>query len=262
MSHVSKKFGQFAYFDAQLRHPEWQGKYVLDFGGNSGNILKTPERAIDESRYWCLDVSLDGIEEGRRAFPDAHWILYDRYNISFNPGGLRSLPIPPMAQRFDFILAYSVFNHVDVDEMDDLTGQLMQLLKPGGAFAFSFIDPFFRSWPDEYKGTNLDWRLDRLCESPDAPRSRLIEKASACNWFRLAGDDSRLALFSEDEPMAEPSLYEGRQYHVFHTAEFMRRHFPGGEILPPATQEMQHCCVLRALCTEGESETGLTSNRE
>src|SRR5580700_65363 len=84
MSHVSRKLGQFDYFDIQLRHPSWQGKFVLDFGGNSGNILKTPVPVIEEEKYSCIDVSTDGIAEGKRTFPKANWILSDRYNISLS----------------------------------------------------------------------------------------------------------------------------------------------------------------------------------
>src|SRR6202142_2488925 len=113
MSHVSRKMGQLAYFNVQLGHPQWQRKYVLDFGGNAGNILNTSQPVIDEERYWCLDVSADGIAEGRRAHPKGHFILYDRYNISFNPGGSKSVDIPPLGEHFDYILAYSVFTHLD-----------------------------------------------------------------------------------------------------------------------------------------------------
>ena len=31
-------YEQFAYFDAQLGHPSWAGKYVLDFGGNAATF--------------------------------------------------------------------------------------------------------------------------------------------------------------------------------------------------------------------------------
>ena len=50
--HLSNAYGQFAYFDAQLGHPDWRGKTVLDFGGNQGNLLETPGCPIDERDYW------------------------------------------------------------------------------------------------------------------------------------------------------------------------------------------------------------------
>jgi hypothetical protein len=243
MSFVSNKFGQFTYFDAQLRHPGWQGKTVLDFGGNAGNILRTANSVIEEENYWCIDVSADGIAKGRQDFPRAHWILYDRYNLNFNPTGSRSVDIPSLEQAFDYILAYSVFTHVDVWEMDHLTGRLMSLLNAGGAFAFTFIDHNFHSWPDQYPGNNLMWRLDRMnLPGIENIAARTIEKVKDAAWFRLVGDGD---IYLADESIPEPERYEGQDYHVFHTMEFMRQHFPAAEILPPANQEMQHCCVLR-----------------
>ena len=264
MSHISRKLGQFDYFDIQLRHPSWPGKFVLDFGGNSGNILKTPLPRIDEEKYCCIDVSPDGIAEGKRTFPKANWILSDRYNISFNPAGSKSANIPPTPHLFDYILAYSVFTHIDVAEMDEITSELMTRLKPGGAFAFTFIDPFHISWPDEDPVTNLQWRLNRMkLESGGAALAPPADLADA-EWFRLAGKDFYLA----DEPIPHPERYEGQAYHVFHTAEFMRRHFPTAEILPPANYEMQHCCVLRNDARSERTEissladAGLSGSRE
>ena len=82
------KTTQFAYFDAQLDHPNWHGKRVLDFGGNKGNLLLDPTCAIRHHDYYCLDVIREAIEEGRKTFPDAHFVHYDRYNCSFNPDGV------------------------------------------------------------------------------------------------------------------------------------------------------------------------------
>jgi len=240
MSHISRKLGQLPYFDAQLGHPEWQGKYVLDFGGNAGNILNTPLPVIDEEMYWCLDISPDGIAEGKRMHPKAHFVFYDRYNIQFNPAGSKSVEVPPLGRQFDYILAYSVFTHVDIGEMDYLTGRLMPLLRPSGIFAFTFIDPFFKSWPGEFPGNNLQWRLDRM-DIGTRTVAGILEKAGEAPCFAMAGDGD---IYPASGPIPEPERYVGKPYHVFHTADFMRKHFPAAQILPPANYEMQHCCVL------------------
>ncbi|HEX8098244.1 MAG TPA: class I SAM-dependent methyltransferase, partial [Pyrinomonadaceae bacterium] len=141
----SGKSGQFAYFNRQLDYPDWRGKAVLDFGGNVGNLLLDPDCTIRHEDYYCVDVIREAIEEGRERFPRAHWVHYNRYNCSFNPEGVEALPVPDMGIEFQMILAFSVFTHTTREEMNDLVGQLRARLAPGGALAFTFIDPHFRS---------------------------------------------------------------------------------------------------------------------
>lgn len=246
MVHLSQKKGQFAYFDMQLSDPDWRGRHVLDFGGNIGNLLQDSE--IEAEKYWCIDVSPEAIEKGRREVPGAHWIWYDRYNISFHPRGSKTAELPKLNQQFDYILAYSVFTHIDVAEMKQLLASLLSILKPGGSLAFTFIDPHYRSWEknyasaqEKYSGTNLEWRLERSSVSR-ADVDLLLKKVKDVPWFRLCGDKD---VYLEDEPISKPERYEGLQYHVFHTQKFIEKEFPGGKILPPANYEMQHCCILR-----------------
>lgn len=245
MAHLSQKKDQFTYFDQQLGQPDWKGKYVLDFGGNTGNLLL--DSPIEPDRYWCIDVIADAIEKGKREIPQAHWIWYDRYNISFHPGGSKTVEIPVIDQQFDYIFAYSVFTHTDVEEMRHLVQALSAMLKPNGALAFTFIDPHFRSWEKNYETkarqyfTNFEWRLERSGVS-HAEINLLLEKIKDVPWFRLAGTRD---VYLEDEPIHNPQCYEGLQYHVFHTSSFMQVQFPDAQILPPANEEMQHCCILR-----------------
>lgn len=142
----SRPTGQFAYFDIQLGHPNWEGKSVLDYGGNRGNLLLNPDCVIRHEQYYCMDVLQGAIDEGRERFPKARWVHYNRYNCSFNPEGIEGLPVPDLGIRFDFILAFSVFTHTTREELHDLVGQLRSRLAPGGTLAFTFIDPHFRSW--------------------------------------------------------------------------------------------------------------------
>lgn len=243
MTHISTKFGQFRYFDAQLRHPQWKGKHVLDFGGNVGNILRAEECTIDEERYWCLDVSRDAIARGRRDRPRALWMFYDRHNDCFNPDGRRGLPLPDLSQRFDYILAYSVFTHIVPSEMRRLVADLVALLNDDGVLAFSFIDPFFHSWPGEYAGDNFRWRLDRInaagLKVDVALAARTVRGAP---WFVLT-DDASVWVATERLPVLPWN--PGRSFHVYHASEFIAGLYPQAEILPPAHRDMQHCCVMR-----------------
>ena len=225
------KSTQFAYFDEQLDHPDWTDKSVLDFGGNKGNLLRDPSCVIAHQNYYCLDVVSDAIEEGRKNFPDAHWFHYNRYNRSFNPEGVVELPVPDFGLRFDFILAYSVFTHTTFDEMKDLVAQLETLLAPGGALAFTFIDPHWRS--------NLEWRLRRS----HAPKvSDLVAAANAADWCSLVNGSE---LYVNSSGPWSLSAETCATYNVYYTERFLRREFPRAEVRPPVNDEMQHCAILR-----------------
>jgi SAM-dependent methyltransferase len=246
---LSTKTGQFTYFAQQLGESNWHGKNVLDFGGNVGNILRDPSSTIDHERYWCLDVVPESIEQGKTDFPDAHWIFYDRYCFFFNPYGIRNIPLPPFEQRFDVIAAYSVFTNTPRSDMLQLVGQLKDRLAKNGALAFTFIDPHYCSWPDRYHANNLVWRLEREIflekekgNTLDIDVTALAERAKNSEWFVLV-NGSDLYLETDDVGSYEPERQ--RTYHTFYTADYMRSLFPHAQILPPANDEMQHCCVIR-----------------
>lgn len=237
-----RKFGQFAYFDQILGHPEWRGRQVLDFGGSDGNLLRNGDCTIAADDYWCLDVVRDAVEEGRRAFPDAHWVHYDRYNCSFNPGGRRELPVPDLGIRFDFILAYSVFTHTTLEEMRELVGQLRAQLAPGGALAFTFQDPHHQPWPETRPGTNLRLRLETFRGRPGFDPERVAAAGAGAEWCALVDG----ALFLHENGRWSDAAESCMTYDVYFTVEFMQREFPDAEIAAPVNGEMQHCCVLRA----------------
>jgi SAM-dependent methyltransferase len=245
MAFFSQKHGQFTYFSIQLGEPDWSRKDVLDFGGNVGNILREPNSTIDPRRYWCIDVSEEAIEAGRRAFPESHWIAYDRHCFFFNPGGVPGLPLPRMGQAFDYVVAYSVFTNTLHSDMMQLVRELQLLLRPGGALAFTFIDPRHSSWPDEYPGDNLLWRLRREQElHPDVSIDieRIRREAEGARWFLLVNGTD---LYLESDDLAEYPVDKQRTCHAFHTEEYMNALFPTARILPPANNEMQHCCIIR-----------------
>ena len=222
------KATQFAYFDKQLGRPDWSGKRVLDFGGNKGNLLLDQACVIRQPDYYCLDVIGEAIEEGRKQFPDAHWFHYDRYNCSFNPEGVRDLPVPELGVEFDFIVAYSVFTHTTFAEMKDLVAQLQQRLAPGGALAFTFIDPYWNE--------NLRWRLEKhnpACRV-ESLLSREMQWCSLVNGRELYVNDNGVFDVQED----------CLTYNVYYTEEFMRAQFPNATIKKPVNDERQHCCIL------------------
>ena len=220
------KATQFAYFDEQLGHPSWRGKRVLDFGGNKGNLLLDPACTIRHEDYYCLDVIADAITEGRQTFPDAHFVHYDRYNCSFNPDGVRNLPVPDLGVEFDFILAYSVFTHTTFAEMKELVAKLRQR---GATLAFTFIDPYWNG--------NLRWRLEKH-NSRDRVETLLSREMQWCSLVN--GTDLYVNSSGNWDSPAEDCV----TYNVFYPEEFMRAQFPHATIKKPVNGEMQHCCEL------------------
>lgn len=245
MTFFSTRLGQFTYFSMQVGEPVWRGKRVLDFGGNIGNLLRDPNSTVDEERYWCLDVARESVEAGRASFPKAHWVFYDRYSFSFNPRGVRGLPVPDLGQRFDYILAFSVFTNTTPSDMLQMVGQLEGLLAEGGTLAFTFIDPFHFSWPGRYAGDNLQWRLDLEVErehiTPEGAQA-VRQRTRGADWFMLVNGND-LYVGTEEVRHYEPE--QEMACYAYHTEKYMRGLFPRATILPPVNDEAQHCCLIR-----------------
>lgn len=242
MAFISKRFGQFTYFDLQLDRPDWSRKDVLDFGGNIGNILRDPNSTIEEAHYWCLDITREAIEQGQKAYPKGHWHFYDRYCYAFNPNGQPHLKIPELSQQFDYIVAYSVFPNTNRTDMMELVKQLKDLLKPTGKLAFTFIDPYYYSWPGQYHGNNLQWRLEQLKqEYPNSDTDRLLTKVGTADWLIIVNEDD---LYIESEEIKFYPPEQQKSHYVFHTEKYMKTLFPDATILPPVNGEMQHCCII------------------
>jgi len=119
-TYLSTRQTQFSYFNQMLGGPVWKGKKTLDFGGNVGGFLVSAGDHVDHDDYWCLDLTQAAIDEGRRSFPRANFVYYDRYSSYFNPSGVRNLPVPDLGLKFDIILAFSVFTHTHRKEMIEL----------------------------------------------------------------------------------------------------------------------------------------------
>src|SRR5262249_19915466 len=240
MTFISGRFGQFAYFDRQLRHPEWPGKTVLDFGGNAGNLLRDPGCTIDHDRYWCIDISRDAIQRGAMDYPEAHFVFYDRYNFEFNPGGIEDLAVPDPGHKYDYILAYSVFTHTTRAEMLELTDHLMGMLNEGGALVFTFLDPNHAASSSD--PPNFRLFLQRRIRLGNGLIEALLDRASGAAWCTLANQD----LYIEHESLKPYRLDEMEGYLTFYTAECMKAIFPAGEVMPPpGDMSIHHCCILR-----------------
>ena len=230
---LAGKWERFTYFNHQLDYPNWRGKFVLDFGGNEGNILLDYNCTISPEKYYCLDVLKEALDQGRKRFPMAHWVHYNRYNCSFNPEGVRDLSIPEMGVKFHVILAYSVFTHTTREEMHTLVNELKGHLRPGGTLAFTFFDPHWSG--------NLRRRLQRTNQA-NGNVDRLVAQSRGAEWCTVV-NGSELYVNSNGTWSNETKTC--LTYDVYHTVKFMRREFPRAIFRPPLEGHMQQCCLIR-----------------
>ncbi|HKG45237.1 MAG TPA: class I SAM-dependent methyltransferase [Pyrinomonadaceae bacterium] len=243
---VSTRLTQFPYFDEVLGHPVWKGRKVLDFGGNVGTFLASAGDKLDHEDYWCIDINRAVVEHGRLTYPRAHFVHFNRYSSQYNPHGIRNLAIPDCGVKFDFILAFSVFTHVDVNEMVESVGALRRMLARDGVLAFTFFDPRYdRSWsaPSQPRGATVLRNLGPLGQTEMVKRAR---------WFVIIDD----RLYVEPGNLVCHQTRRGKaheSYTSFFTSELVKSLFPGATIHPPVCREWQHCCVLHAESYSSES---------
>lgn len=235
---VSTRRTQFSYFDQQLGRPVWKGRKILDFGGNVGTFLESASDKVDHEDYWCIDLNPAVVEQGRLTYPRAHFVHFDRYSPQYNPNGVRHLPIPDCGVSFDFILAFSVFTHVDQKEMVELAGSLRRMLSTEGVLAFTFFEP----------------RYDRSLSDASMPRGSTVlrnlgprrnnEIVRNARWFVVI--DNQLYLEPGDALCHQTRAGKPLEsFCSFFTTEFVQSLFPGAIVLPPVNGEWQHCCILR-----------------
>jgi SAM-dependent methyltransferase len=240
---LSGSRGRFHYFDQQLDYPDWSGKVVLDFGGNEGTVLLDHNCQIRPENYYCVDVLKDALEVGRKRFPQAHWIHFDCYNRSFNPKGVVGLKLPDLDIKFEYILAFSVFTHTTLEEMHSLVDGLQSRLAPGGALAFTFMDPHYTPAYDAYGVNNLRWRLENANrgERPSLI-DKLVKQSYGAAWLSVVNDSE---LFVNSNGVWPNGTQTCKNYEVFYTVEFLQREFPRAVIRPPSYGHSQHCCLIR-----------------
>lgn len=235
---ISTRRTQFAYFDQLLERPVWKGRKILDFGGNVGTFLVGAGNHVDHDDYWCIDLNVDVVEQGRRTYPRAHFVHYNRYSPQYNPNGVRYLPVPDCGLKFDIILAFSVFTHTDRSEMLELVGSLRSMLASEGALAFTFSDPHYdRSLSDPALPSGSAMR--RHLESRGA-----VEIPERAQWCVLIDDD--LYVEPGDDLCHQTRVGKPLEsYCSFFTVDYMASLFPDATVHPPVSPEWQHCCILK-----------------
>ena len=245
---ISTRVTQFDYFDQVLGRPVWQGSKILDFGGNVGTFLVGAGENVDHEDYWCMDVNEEVLEQGETTFPRAHFVHYNRYNSQFNPNGIRNLSIPDCGVKFDIILAFSVFTHIDRVEMVELVDSLRSMLAPGGALAFTFCDQRYdRSLSDPQlpAGSDVRKNLEReRVRNSSHDIDQKVELACQSDWCVVIDEDVYVEP-GEEFCQQKRAGKAKESYCTYYTVDFMASLFPDAEVQPPVSPEWQHCCVLR-----------------
>lgn len=247
---ISSVSMQFEYFDLQLDHPDWTNKKVLDFGGNVGNILRDPNCKIQTKNYWCLDVSKSAIIEGQKRYPEASFVFYDSYNLSFNPTGIVDLPIPDLGVRFDYILAYSIFTHMAEKEVYEKIEQLSDLLATGGIFIFTFIVADYNA-SDHYSSfqniSNFEKRIAKL--NNGKVDLALIERSKGRESMVLINGKE---LYENGEDFSHEPQDGGDTLFTYFSPDHLKSILDCEIKKPPSSPyyesypaEMQHACIIK-----------------
>ena len=246
---ISTRITQFSYLDHVLGSPIWKGRRILDLGGNIGNFLVGAGDATDHDDYWCIDISKTVVEHGRRTYPRAHFVHFNRYSPQYNPNGIRNLAIPDCGLKFDIIIAFSVFTHMHHCEMQELVAQLRGMLAPGGVLVFTFTDPSYDkslSDPTLPSGTEVRKMLEwEKLENPMLEIDDMVERARQSKWCVLIDDELYV------EPGDELSHHQRRgkpleSYNSYFAVDYVASLFPDGIVHAPVSPDWQHCCILRS----------------
>lgn len=236
---VSTRLTQFPYFDELLGRPIWKGRKILDFGGNVGTFLASAGDNVNHEDYWCIDLNPAVVEHGRKAYPRAHFVHFNRYSPQYNPYGKRNQPIPDCGVKFDIILAFSVFTHVDKKEMVESVSALRRMLAPEGVLAFTFFDPRFDrslSDPKLRRGSTVLSNLGPRGQSEVVKRAR---------WLAVIED----TLYVEPDDALHHQTRKGKpheSYCSYFTTELVKSLFPDAIIREPVRGEWQHCCIIKS----------------
>ena len=103
---------------------------VLDYGGNTANLLFFSEGKIKEENYTCIDLDKEALGIGKEDFPNAEFLKFNRYNWAYNHDGDYHADYPILRnESVDYIFSYSVFSHSDFLDLL-LTIQWMKTLGP------------------------------------------------------------------------------------------------------------------------------------
>ena len=114
------------------------GTDVLDWGCNHANFL---QYLTLPKTYMGIDTDQDVLTSNMEFWPEHRWRTYDAYNHQYRADPSLITPVWPLLDddRFDAILAFSVFTHTDLAEFRLMCKRWKPHLAKGGDILATFI---------------------------------------------------------------------------------------------------------------------------
>jgi SAM-dependent methyltransferase len=152
-------FEVFKYNDTS----DWTTKKILDFGCNVGNYVSNAGTNLNPNNYLGVDLNCPSIEQARLRHPRFNFVHYNKWHPSYNPNGITGLKVKDFVdQKFDAVIAYSVFTHLSISQAKQEVDNLLEVLVPGGQLLFTvwfsaIFQPFYHWVYNRYNIPEIDF---------------------------------------------------------------------------------------------------------
>lgn len=131
------------YFEV-MEQPLQRGMSLLDFGTGWGRIARCFIRDLGRHEIFGVDVTEEFVEICQKSFRSNNFIVNSPYP-----------PTPIPDERFNFIVAYSVFSHLSEEASAAWVREFWRVLAPGGIVAVTTRSREFFSVCEGLKGLPL-----------------------------------------------------------------------------------------------------------
>ena len=165
---------------------------VLDFGCGVGRVLRWLQPLMSRARIAGSEIDEAAIAWIREHYPDVEMAAVTNNGLP---------PLPFDDERFDLVLMYSVFTHLDVSYQDAWLAELQRLVQPGAILLVSISGPRM-----------LDHTLTKSGHGNIADLERQLPAFASDGVLHWVGD-------GWEEHF--PSYY----HTTFHSHEYVRRHW-------------------------------------
>lgn len=177
--------------------------HVLDIGSGIGRTAIALTDYLDKSaKYEGFDVVHLGVKwcnsKLKKDFPNFNFKYIPLYNDLYNDSNLKAneFTFPYEKNSFDTIFSFSVFTHMQIDEIQHYFSEIQKVLKPDGlalstfftydnaseseisnnrAFNFSYKKDGYRLMSDKIKSGNIAIHKDKLKTMLEANNLTLVK---------------------------------------------------------------------------------------